>query len=454
MCADSLNSSCAVISLDNGGQPIYKFSHMYIGAETLNNNLNGLHIGGCRCSEFSHLIIQNLGGSGVLIYPTHEDSGDLENFSLSHVWTNKVNEGLTMKTNKNIGRGNITDGQIMYCQFTTLDEEYTKDSGYAINVQGEAGKYMFGVTFTRCFTHTRVNSLVNIENEEGSIVYDLHFNHIKGELWGRNKLGDDVSSVYCTKIKNLRNSSFTYNFLNENNSKGVYLSNCQYNDFKNFYWNHSVNPTSRYFYLDKDCMFNSLNINIDGAYYESDNIYANYPFDLFKEKIIDLGYSNFVYNSPIKNQVKLINEPSKIFDVSNSLLTNYNEFSIGYEAELIDGALRITLKANTQDARILIPINLKGIKHTGFYLKYKIESDNFVDDLEVGISGIAKPLKKDNEEHEFCVVFDNRVFEYNYYYIRCLSGQSLSNDVVITIYNWEIYEGFTIPYLPNYICMK
>ena len=133
----------------------------------------------------------------------------------------------------NIERGNITDGQIMYCQFTTLDEEYTKDSGYAINVQGEAGKYMFGVTVTRCFVHTRVNSLINVENEEGSIVYDLHFNHIKGELWGENGLGDDVSNVYCLQVENLKNSSFANTFINENNSKGVYLSNCKYNKFEN-----------------------------------------------------------------------------------------------------------------------------------------------------------------------------------------------------------------------------
>lgn len=454
MCANSLNSSCAVISLDNKGQEVYKFSHMYIGAETSNNNLNGLHIGGSRCSEFSQLVIQNLGGSGVLIYPTHENSGDLENFSVKHVWTNKVNEGLTIKTNNNIQRGHITDGQVMYCQFTTLDDTYVKNSGHAINIQGASGRYMFGLTFNRCFTHTRSNSLVNIANETGSIVYDLHFKHIKGELWGKNGLGDDVSNVYCLQIKNLRSSSFTDSFLHENNSKGVYLSKCKYNKFENYYWNYPVNPTSKYFYLDENCAFNSLNINVENAYYESNDIYASCAFDLFKKQIVDLGYSNFVYNSSIKNQVKLINEPSKIFDVSNKLLTNYNETSRGYEAELIDGALKITLKANVQDARVLIPINLKGLKHASCYLKYKVESDNFVDVLQAGISGLSKDLKKDNEEHELCVAFDNSVFEYNYYYIRCLSGQSLSNDVVITIYDWEIYEGFTIPYLPNYTCIQ
>ena len=451
MCEKSYLENMSVVSCDNKGQHPYKLSNVYIGSEK-DNDLNGLHIGGSRCSEFSHITIQGFGGSGVLVYPTNVDSGDIENFTLRHIWTNKVYEGLTIKTNKNINRGHITDGQVLHCQFTTLDGVYTKNSGHAINIQGDANKYLFGLTFNRCFVHSRLNSLININNEPGSIVYDLHFSSIKGELWGQNKLGDDVSSVHCLEVTKLQHSSFSNCFINENNSKGIYLSNSRYNDFKNFYWNYLVNKTAKYIYLDENCAFNNLNINIDDAYYETRTNYANYPFDLFKDKIIDLGYSNNVYNSAIKNEVKLINDPGKLFDVSGGLLTNYNTLSLGYSATIVNGDLRITFKSGVTDSRILIPVNLKGLKHVGLYLKYKIENNDFDDVIQVGVSGLSKDLKKDNEEHEMCVVFDNTIFDYNYYYIRCKGGQQLKKDVTITIYNFEIYEGFTIPYIPNYIC--
>ena len=114
--------------------------------------------------------------------------------------------------------------------------------------------------------------------------------------------------------------------------------------------------------------------------------------------------------------------------------------------------MKIILKAGVQDARIIIPIDISNLKHVGFYLKYKIDY-NFNETLQAGIGGLSKTLLKDNEEHELCLVFDNTIFNYNYYYIRCQSGKSLLNDVTITIYDWEVYEGFVIPYLPNYTCL-
>lgn len=446
---DNENES-AVVSLDNSGQAIYKLTNVYIGAVNQNNNLNGLHIGGCRASEFSHLVIQGLGKSGVLIYPTVEDSGDIENFTLNHVWTNKVYEGLTIKSNPNINRGNITDGQVIHCQFTTLDNEYTKDSGHAINVSGSNGKYIFNVFFNRCFTHTRNNSLINIESIETQTVYDLHFTHIKGELWGNNGLSDDVSNVYAMTLNFIKNCSFDSCFIFENNSKGVMLTNCKYNDFRNFYWDYPVNPTAKYFYLDAECAFNSIQINIENAYFESSNQFANCHLDMFKDKIIDLGYSNHVYNSTFKNEVKIINDVDKLFNVVNGQLSDY-PLSQGYSVELVNGRLKLTLKANVNDARIIMPINIPS-KQVGMYLKYTLVNISNVD-IEAGVSGLSKPLRTVGD-HECLVVFDNTIHNYGYYYIRVKSGKQLNSDVVLYIDKFEIYEGFNLPYLPNYILFK
>lgn len=316
-----------VVSVDNTGQRTYEMSKLqFIGNRT--GNTPGLRIGGCRNSVFKQLVFTSC-SVGALIYPTHPDSGDVENIELNHIWTVQCNVGIHVATNSSISRGNITDGTFQNLQLTA--DSAQGGDGIPLLFTASAGKQIFGLKFDRVFTSAGVNTHMNFQ-PNGGVIFSNFFSNITGEP--RGAVNQRAATISVSSGEFFSNDFFNVYPMGMPGD-GLVLSNGNYgNSFRGLGLSDSQisdpGTNNKWITVQPGANFNVFEIN---KRLINDSFYLGGPTNAISSnialgdagsgaKILDFGTGN-KFDGAFTNEPTVLVPRSKIFSLTGTQLTNY-----------------------------------------------------------------------------------------------------------------------------------
>lgn len=316
-----------VISVDYSGQRTYSMECLQvIGNRT--GFTPGLRIGGCRNSVFKQLVFTSC-SVGALIYPTHPDSGDVENIELDHIWTVQCNIGLHVVANNNINRGNITDGKLQNLQLTADNAE--GGDGIPLMFTAAPGRQIFGLHSDRVFTSAGINTHMYFQ-PNGGIIYSNFFSNITGEPRGLVEqraptIVVSSGNFYRNDFRNIYPAGMPGDGIElaigsvGNTFRGLGFSDSQISD-------QGTNNT--WINVPAGANFNTFEINKQLI---NDSFYLGGPTNAISSnialgdigsgaKILDFGIGN-KFDGAFTNEPTVLVHRSKIFSFTGAQLTNY-----------------------------------------------------------------------------------------------------------------------------------
>jgi hypothetical protein len=316
-----------VISVDYAGQRTYSMECLHvIGNRT--GYTPGLRIGGCRNSVFKQLVFTSC-SVGALIYPTHPDSGDVENIELDHIWTVQCGIGLHVAANNNINRGNITDGKLQNLQLTADAAE--GGDGIPLMFTAAPGKLIFGLHADRVFTSAGINTHMYFQ-PNGGIIYSNFFSNITGEPRG---LVEQRAQTIVVSSGDFYRNDFRNIYPIGMPGNGIVLSNGSVgNTFRGLGFSDSQisNPgtNNKWIEVQPGANFNVFEINKQLI---NDSFYLGGPTNAISSnvalgdigsgaKMVDLGIGNS-YEGAFTSKPTVLVPRSKIFSLTGTQLTNY-----------------------------------------------------------------------------------------------------------------------------------
>ena len=316
----------SILNTDHAGQSEYYIDNFYLNGGGLNTpNLNGIHVGGCRNSTFKNIAVTNCPSSAVLVYPTHVDSGDVENIELDHIWS-VLSAGIMFKTNSSISRGNITDGTITNCQLTSGDEN--RVDSYPIYLQASTGKQIFGLKFNRIFTKATDNNHIVI-NPNGGSIYGNAFDFFTGETWKLGSVGPafDVDKECLFVLDgHFQNNSFRDFYTTGLQGQGITLGNGSVgNIFDGLVLNDmsTLGFNNRWLYLPDGAKSNNFtNVRIKDSLDVDPTLNASAANTIYS-KIIDVSGTNTVTGDRLTSIAPVLVKRSNIFAITGAQLSNY-----------------------------------------------------------------------------------------------------------------------------------
>jgi len=316
-----------VVSVDYAGQQMYNME----GFQVIGNRTGftpGLRIGGCRNSVFKQLVFTSC-SVGALIYPTHPDSGDVENIELDHIWTVQCNIGLHVAANNNINRGNITDGKLQNLQLTADNAE--GGDGIPLMFTAAPGRQIFGLHSDRVFTSAGINTHMYFQ-PNGGIIYSNFFSNITGEPRG---LVEQRAPTIMVSSGNFSRNDFCNIYPAGMPGDGIELSTGSVgNTFRGLGFSDSQisdpGTNNKWISVQPGANFNTFEINKQLI---NDSFYLSGPTNAISSnialgdigsgaKILDLGIGN-KFDGAFTNEPTVLVHRSKIFSFTGYQLTNY-----------------------------------------------------------------------------------------------------------------------------------
>lgn len=440
------------------GQATFRLRDLYITGDNNTphtNSLTGLQVGASRNSRFEYIVITNCWRAGMRIGSDIQNGQDVENPVCNQIYTAFCG-GLIVDVREDIARGNITNAELTNCNFVTdIAEAYSKPI-CPIDINIGSGKLMFGFSLKQSFVQPR--NAPTLRAKGG--MYDCNFEDITADTWGETGFGNFPNTVYGMELEGVFNNTFR-NINYSVNSRGLKLVNAKNNRFIGLQYRSFRNLSNgRIFDIDSQSTQNIF----DGLMMDEEN-YLQMPGkdpksqdilfgdDLADGSLVlmkDAGYGNIVTGSVFKNELQLLNEPEKLLDVQDGAFTEYAaEFNRhGVTCEIVDGKLRVTLTpAIPQFDFMYIPINYKN-RFASVRLRYRFLTTDFTGTIANSVTRFGQVLIPDGAWHESLYIMDT-TYDYQDMYGLFVINPPNKN-VTIEIDKWEIYDGYVLPYVPNY----
>ncbi len=455
-----------IILCDDDSQVPFKIRDLSIDGATTTpggNSLIGLQVGSSRNSTFTNITIKNCWYKSVLLRGKSVTGQDIENPVFNLLYTASCG-GILIKADGSLNRGNITDASFKNCNITTDVSPTYSTPRIPIEFEGASGKAIYGVNFSECFTQPR-NAPVITMIGNGGIVINNNFKNITSDTWGQTSLLDYSELINSIILNGVNQNTFDKIVLAPKNA-GVKIINSSNNIFRNFrFQTYTTLSNSRFFDIDALSLENVIDSPIidQGNFFQNvGGPFSNSEHTLFGDsdfadgrKIIfkDLGYSTFISNSVFKHSLSLLNSPSKLFSTTNNVFTNYaGTFNKkGVTCTLVGKKLNITLPSSLTTNTFNIPI-VTSQKYGSVRMRYKFLTTGFSGTIGTHLGGIGLSLIADGNTHDIVFITNAQYLNFPYYGLQ-LTG-TLNKAVTIEIEKWEIFEGYNLPYIPNYVATE
>ena len=439
-----------VFNIDHALQEQYHVENFRFSGND-DKDYSAIHVGGCRNSVFKNIVGTSFKGGVIRVYPTHANSGDVENIELDHIWAVR-SAGLVFKTNSDISRGNITDGTITNCQLTSGDAENV--DGYALELTASTGKLIFGLKFDRIFTKTTDNNHIII-NPNGGAIYGNAFKNFTGESWSIvNSL--DYITEHCLYV-------FDGAFFS-NKFESFYKTGMQGNGIR-LGAGSIANVFDDLMFQDHVPLYNFKNTFVNFANGAKDNVFTN----IYIRDAIDGGNTSaastlfgsslgrFVGDSVRDNQVtgqQLTNvapvllKKSYIFETNGLQLKNYPVEGCTFTAHP-EGVV-MTIPANATEYVLNLPfVPTRSVSRVSALFHYVFDSERNGINISVDLCGsVVNSAGYDRYVDKYVAFIAN--YNSNSSRLRISFGGSRTAEVRILIKDIVICQGGVLPYAPNY----
>lgn len=443
-----------IVSADKSRQDVYYFNGFQINGE-IDVDVEGLRIGGCRNSVFSDLKFTSCRKNSIRVFPTHPDSGDVENVELDHIWT-VLCGSLKFENNPAIAQGNITDGRVTNCQLTSGDQN--SNTGPVLELKSATGKHTIGLKFDRIFTKTTSSEHIVIDPNGGEI-YSNSFTDFSGETWklGGNG-GPQVGSgkdcmivrdgIFCdNRFSNfyrvgLQGDGITLgNGSTDNAFDGLTLVDHKHAGYNN-----------RWLTLPPEAKRNRfINVAFRESLYENGMGSALSANDLFSHKIRG-GIGNFFESSIVSSKPTALIKRSHIFELNTPTpqLKNYPVAGCGFYH--VNGNLQMVVPAGSNPHTLYIPFSVLPDFYgdrVSVYFRYKITSVATGLNFQLVLGNAAKNLTElqvgVTNSMQFTAPYSASAaaFTLTISGTRPADYSFIIEDIVIT-------QGESIPFNPNY----
>lgn len=447
-----------IVSCDLAGQPHYSFENFFING-TGSKQVRGLHIGGCRNSVFKNLVFTSCHKAGVEIYPTHSDSGDVENFELNHIWT-VLSPSLVMRANSTLNRGNITNGVVHNCQFTSGEGDI--DKGYAIYIEADVGKLIFGIDFHRIFTATCANHHIVI-NPKGGSIFANKFSSIDGETHGIGSVGTATSVKPMKEAVYILDGEFHDNTFTDfyrtgmpmhglvlsagvknNTFDGLIFLDLAITGLEDNRWLNIINGANDNTFTNVSTKeyLDASNVNTLGATAKK----------LFGNKIIDGGRGNIFTDGDIQTNINTLVKRDYLFELNGSSLKNVVATGLTFAAN--GNSYIVTIPQGSTKYSIKIPLVAPKYRqnfnsYVSFLMQYlPIVNTGLI--VKASICGNSVDIDTSVEYKEYSVGFHGDYNSENAFVEITFEG-TRAGVTSINLHDIVIGFGRAIPYSPNYI---
>lgn len=441
------------------GQSTFRLRDLYIAGGNITpntNSLTGLQIGASRNSRFENIVITGCWRAGMRIGSDIQNGQDVENPVCNQIYTAFCG-GLLVDVREDIARGNITNAELSNCNFVTDIAETFSKPMCPIDINIGTGKLMFGFSLKQSFVQPRNAPTLRAKGD----MYDCNIEDITADIWGETGFdGYFPNTVYGMELDGVFNNTFR-NITYGVHSKGLKLVNAKNNRFIGLQY-RSFRGLSNGQVLDIDSqstqnVFDGLMLAEENYLYmpgkdpkSQDILFGDDLADGSLVLMKDEGYGNIVTGSVFKNELQLLNEPEKLLSVQDGVFTEYADTfnRHGVTCEIVDGKLSVTLTpAIPRFDFINIPINYKN-RFASVRLRYRFLTTGFTGTISNAVTRLSHKLIPDGAWHESLFIVDT-TYDYQDLYGLFVLNQ-LSTNVTIEIDKWEIYDGYVLPYVPNY----
>lgn len=390
---DEHPTNIPIIQYDNPGQDPFIVEGFQINSDSSQDGVVGIHIGGSRNSTVQNVSISGCYGAPIYVYPTNHDSGDVENLNLRNVWT--LGGATTIRSNKNISRGNITDMEIRDCMLFGHIPAYKKGkSPYALLVKCEDGKQVYGLNVARTYTSTQNNTFIYMQNVNG-VMRDITFEKISGESQDENgQLLLNLTEEHM-HIDGLTNSRFVDMFRSGGIiGKGIVLTNCSDNIFDGVSFGEvrhiDRSYNSQWVQMTNTCYGNIFtNSHYNNSFMAGSSMEEVSVNRYFGYKIIDNGYNNR-FDDIISSRPGVIYSQQWLFGNNGANIPQGGGITMQTQA---DGSLKVVFPPSSNTISFNIPIPGGTWRAVGVVAVYTFTSMDDNATLRIALNNKYHPLE-------------------------------------------------------------